>query len=299
MSATTLLTFGSWEPRFLLGAKHLCAGGSITRVIVPFADEYADRTQSNRSELRKFTEDNGGVYHDFPITLATSIDCWRALSQEIPKFLESEGEVFLDISTGPREAIWYALHILSALGCAITWRYHRPASYADWLSRNSKSPRVLLKRSGIALPGRKTCIIAFAGFDTERLAQLIEKYEPGYCLVGRQTGKQLENESRNTGFDAAFVHQRQIIIFDFDFYDASDNALNELLLKIPEEVWKDYNVIGASLGPKPSAITMFKLSQVHPEMGLVYVPSGDYNPDYSSGINLSKFSEGVITPRGS
>lgn len=300
MSAATLLTFGSWEPRFILGASHLYSGGAIRRVIVPFAEEYAERTQQNRNDLRKLIEDSGGAYADFPTTLATSIDCWRALSQKIPELLGSERDVLLDISTGPREAIWYILHILCALGCAVTWRYYRPApdSYArDWLSRNAQSPRVLLKRSGIALPGRKTCIIALAGFDTERLAQLIEKYEPAYCLVGRQTGNQFGNETRNTGFDTAFVHQRQITIFDFDCYDALDSTIDELLTKIPDDIWRDFNVIGASLGPKPSAITMFKLSQIHPEMGLVYVPSGDYNPNYSDGIDLLAVSEGFIGPQ--
>lgn len=297
MSATTLLTFGSWEPRFVLGAKDLYNGGAISRVIVPFAEEYAGRTQQSRNDLRKFVEDSGGVYSEFSITLARSINCWRTLSQEIPRIIGSDRDVLLDISTAPREAIWYILHILNALNCNITWRYYRPApdSYArDWLSRNAQSPRLLLKRSGVALPGQKTCIVALAGFDTERLAQLIEKFEPGRCLVGRQTGKQFGNESRNTGFDTAFVHQRQITIFDFDCYDTSAGAIDKLLAKIPSDTWRDFNVIGTSLGPKPSAITMFMLSQIHPEMGLVYVPSGDYNPNYSDGIDLSTVSEGYI-----
>lgn len=296
MSGTTLLTFGSWEPRFFLGAKHLCSGGTISRVIVPFAEEYAEWTQQNRSDLRNLVEDNGAAYSDFPISIGRSIDEWRVLSQEIPKLLGSERDVVLDISTGPREAIWYILHVLTALGCNVSWRYYRPApnSYADWLSRNAQTPRVLLKRSGVALPGRKTCIVALAGFDTERLAQLIEKFEPGCCLVGRQTGKQFGNELRNTGFDSVFIRQRQITVFDFDCYDASDAALEKLLAKIPTTIWRNFNVIGASLGPKPSAVTMFKLSEVHPEMGLVYVPSGEYNRDYSSGIDLSTVSEGLI-----
>jgi hypothetical protein len=178
----------------------------------------------------------------------------------------------------------------------VQWVYHHPESYTkDWLSRNAQSPRLILKRSGIALPGKKTCIIALAGFDHERLAQLIERYEPVKCFVGRQIGKQLDNPSRNTGFDEVFVNQKEIEVFDFDCYDASSMAVQSLIARLPLDIWEKYNVIGASLGPKPSAITMFKLTQIHREMGLVYIPSGEYNPEYSMGIDLPKTSLGSLS----
>lgn len=307
MKSPTFIAFGSWEERFLLGAKHLCGDGAVTQIIIPYAVEYAERTEPNRTALRDFAKECGLPYEEFPIALSTSIGCWTGLSQAIPAKLGADRDVLLDISTFPREAIWYVLHILDALGSTITWRYHRPRpndpetpdtppSYGTWLSRNAQSPRVLLKRSGVALPGRKTCIVALAGFDTERLAQLIEKYEPACCLVGRQTGDQFGNKKRNTGFDAAFVDQRQIDIFDFNCFDGSLDALDQLENNLPSSIWEEFNVLGASLGPKPSAITMFQLSQRHPELGLVYILAGEYNPNYSVGIDLSTASAGVISP---
>lgn len=264
--------------------------------MIVYSTEYATRTAPNRDELKKVAKEHNVELKEIPIELETSFASWKQLAQELPQHFTSDIDVLFDISTAPREPLWYVLHILDALGCNVQWIYHHPGSYTkDWLSRNSQSPRLILKRSGIALPGKKTCIIALAGFDHERLAQLIERYEPIKCFVGRQTGNQFGNSSRNTGFNEAFIKQKEIELFDFDCYNASDMAVQLLLLLLPRDIWEKYNVIGASLGPKPSAITMFKLTQAHPEMGLVYIPSGEYNPEYSSGIDLDKTSHGKIS----
>lgn len=293
--STILISFASWEPRFIMGVTHLIKEGGIEKCVIVYSTEYATRTAPNRDELIKVAKEHNVVLKEIPIELETSIASWKQLAQELPQHFTSDIDVLFDISTAPREPLWYVLHILDALGCNVQWIYHHPGSYTkDWLSRNSQSPRLILKRSGIALPGKKTCIIALAGFDHERLAQLIERYEPIKCFVGRQTGNQLDNPSRNTGFNEAFINQKEIEVFDFDCYDASNEAVQTLLKRLPIDIWEKYNVIGAALGPKPSAITMFKLTQIHPEMGLVYIPSGEYNPEYSSGIDLNKTSRGEI-----
>lgn len=298
MTVATLISFASWESRFLQGVGHLIEKDAPKNCIILFATEYADRTAENRNAIKGIVSDHNIPLIEIPVTLATSLGSWEALAKFLPANIESNSSVLFDISTAPREALWYTLHIFDALGCETRWIYHRPETYAeDWLSRNALSPRLLLKRSGVALPSRKTFIVALSGFDSERLAQLVERYEPTKCIVGRQTGDQLKNTERNTGFDSAFIKQKEIEIFDFDCYDASDEALNRLLERLPKEIWEEFNVIGASLGPKPSAITMFKLTQIHPEMGLVYIPSGEYNINYSAGIDLHGNFQGVLTAK--
>jgi hypothetical protein len=293
---TTLISFASWEPRFVKGVTHLMEEGGVNKCVVVYAKEYAAQTAHNRYVLNSEAKKHSIELVEVQISLETSIASWKQLVQELPKYVADNTDVLFDITTAPREPLWYILHILDALGCKVQWVYHHPESYTkDWLSRNAQSPRLILKRSGIALPGKKTCIIALAGFDHERLAQLIERYEPVKCFVGRQIGKQLDNPSRNTGFDEVFVNQKEIEVFDFDCYDASSMAVQSLIARLPLDIWEKYNVIGASLGPKPSAITMFKLTQIHREMGLVYIPSGEYNPEYSMGIDLPKTSLGSLS----
>lgn len=293
--AQIIISFASWEPRFVMGVTQLIEEGDIDSCVIVYSKEYAALTECNRGALEKVAKVHSVAFREVPVALETSIATWNQLAQDLPKYVASDAEVIFDISTAPREPLWYTLHILDALGCKVQWKYHHPASYAeDWLSRNAQSPRLILKRSGISLPGKKTCIIALAGFDHERLAQLIERYEPMKCYVGRQIGEQLGNASRNTGFNDAFISQKEIEIIDFDCYDASSAAVQSLLERLPSTIWEKFNVIGASLGPKPSAITMFKLTQIHPEMGLVYIPSGEYNPEYSCGIDFPKTSCGEL-----
>ncbi|MES2024317.1 MAG: hypothetical protein V4448_02050 [Pseudomonadota bacterium] len=292
---TTLVCFASWEPRFFEGVNNSFHKESPSTCIVIFSNEYASRTAENRKKIAQIAKEKNISLLEIPIDLTSSIGCWSALVSSLPANISKKSEVLFDISTTPREALWYILHILDALDCRTRWIYYRPKDYAEnWLSRNALSPHLLLKRSGIALPGRKTCIVALAGFDSERLAQLIERYEPTQCFVGRQTGDQLGNPTRNTGFDDPFVKQKNIKLFDFNCYDASHDPLQKLMSELPADIWEKFNVIGTALGPKPSAITMFMLTQIHPDMGLVYIPSGDYNPEYSVGIDLTNISEGVV-----
>ncbi len=45
-----------------------------------------------------------------------------------------------------------------------------------------------------------------------------------------------------------------------------------------------YNVIMSSLGPKLTAITLYKLHRENEARGLVYAPSNEFSLEYSSGI---------------
>lgn len=291
-----IISVASWEERFVKGAEHLIDTMSPNKIVILYLQEFSERTANNRKLVSQFAIARRIEIREVEIQFSTSIQCWSRLAKFLPEIIEHGSEVAFDISTSPREVLWYTLHILDVLECQARWVYHRPLSYGDeWLSRNALSPRLLLKRSGIALPGRKTCLIALAGFDSERLAQLIERFEPARCFIGRQTGTQLNNDVRNAASDEVFANQKEIEIFDFNCYDTSPEAHKYLLSKIPDEIWECYNVIGASLGPKPSAITMFDLTNIRPEIGLVYVPSGEYSANYSIGIDLSSVSEGMIS----
>ena len=40
----------------------------------------------------------------------------------------------------------------------------------------------------------------------------------------------------------------------------------------------------SSLGPKPSAIALYRLKKKYPQTSLAYTPSNEFNRDYSYGI---------------
>ncbi|SDK78123.1 hypothetical protein SAMN05192566_2381 [Methylophilus rhizosphaerae] len=103
-------------------------------------------------------------------------------------------------------------------------------------------------------------------------------------LIGHQIGDQLENKVRNV-FGVEEPTEADMF-FDFNCFDPSDQSVQLLREKI-EPITKSHNVLAASLGPKPSALILFKLTELIPEIGLVYIAANDYNIEYSSGIDLT------------
>jgi len=47
----------------------------------------------------------------------------------------------------------------------------------------------------------------------------------------------------------------------------------------------------ASLGPKLSAVALYRLHKKYPQTGLVYAPAKEFNPQYSYGITESIIGE--------
>ena len=180
------------------------------------------------------------------------------LYKKIIEFLSSNikgQDVFrFNYTTSPRDIIWYTLHYLQFNHIHTELSYYRPDDYAKGhLSCNAGSPRLIIKRSGIVFPDKHTCVLALSGFDAERLAQINHQFEPKKILIGRQTGAQFENLTRNVSFNSSIVEE-----FPFDCYDISDSSLDILKNKIVPLI-EEYNVIASALGPKPCAVTLFDL----------------------------------------
>jgi hypothetical protein len=72
-------------------------------------------------------------------------------------------------------------------------------------------------------------------------------------------------------------------IFYLDSYRNSHGY--EEIKNIIEKNKDQFNIIATSLGPKPSAISLFKLAMEFNQIGLVYTPSKDFNKLYSSGFS--------------
>jgi len=78
-------------------------------------------------------------------------------------------------------------------------------------------------------------------------------------------------------------------IYRYNPYDVRESydILKESILDKDEDghsYLEKYNIILNSLGAKISAISLFKLWLSYPQLALSYIPSKEYNKDYSSGI---------------
>lgn len=284
MNERILLAPAGWEQRFEDGVYIDIDEFKPSKILIPFSFEYAHRTLPFRERIKIKATSLGISYHEFDHDYSDAISLYKSFLEVFEEYASNASKVRFNVTTAPRDLIWYSLHFLSEKKIPTEFSYFRPLKYGTYLSRDARAPRLVLKRSGIAYPDQPTCILALSGFDEERLSQLNRRYEPRKMLIGHQIGDQLGNRDRNTAVEC--VSTDAISYFDFDCYDVTDTSVKTLCRKI-DELTEPYNVIAASLGPKPCALTLFLLTQLRPEIGLVYIPAGDYSEDYSSGIDLT------------
>ncbi|MFZ3084281.1 hypothetical protein [Rhodoferax ferrireducens] len=284
MSERILLAPAGWEPRFEEGVYIDIIDFKPSKILISFSQEYSERTLPFRNRIRAKAQSLSIEYLEFEHDYCDAVSLYKSLLKVFEDHVFTASKIRFNGTTAPRDLIWYALHFLSGRKIPTEFSYFRPLEYGSYLSRDARAPRFVLKRSGIAYPDQPTCVLALSGFDEERLAQLKQRYEPRKMLIGRQTGDQLGNKHRNISVDCDPADEKSY--FDFDCYDTSDISV-EILCEKLDELKGSYNVIAASLGPKPCAITLFKLTQLRPEIGLVYIPAGDYSENYSTGIELN------------
>jgi hypothetical protein len=206
---------------------------------------------------------------------------WAIIGNFILGRKVKDEEVFIDITTTPREVLWILLYNLGKQIESISYFYHQPKYYnKDWLTRESESPRLLLKHSGIIDPFKQTALLIITGFDSERVNQIVNYFDPKKVILAIQAGKQFDNEIRNN--DGLFKIEGEKEILNLDAYDG-DLGFDTINDKIGELI-EDFNIVIASLGPKLTALSMYKLFLFHPEIALCYIPCKDFNIEYSKGI---------------
>ena len=292
MNDRVLIAPAGWEDRYLNGVLTDIKQFSPTTILVPSSAGYKRRTTYNRDAIKNHATRSGITYIEEEINYCDSVELYLSLSNIITDSLKEATSARFNATTTPRDAIWNILHFISIIKTPTEFSYYRPKSYGAYLSRDAKPPQLVLKRSGVSFPDRPTCILVLDGFDAERRAQLRNRYEPKLMLIGCQTGDQLENTTRKASNLLPYLDGEHY--FDFDCFDTSEKSL-KVLEEHALKYIADYNVIAASLGPKPSALTLFNLNRKIPDVGLVYIPAGDYSENYSSGFDESENDVATIT----
>ena len=206
--------------------------------------------------------------------------------------------ILIDITTMTRETIWYSLYNCKLNKCHISYIYYKPEpeGYSpEWISRDPAKPRLLYKMSGIAKLGAPTLLLVTGGYDIQRLDNLIYNFEPNQTILFFQDGIDQRNKDNFKKCRDLFKAKYKIeMIYEYDAYDI-DNCLDLILSKLEQKdsnsnKYIDHcNIILNSLGSKTSAITLFKLWLRHPEIALSYIPSKEYNREYSKGIGEPYF----------
>ena len=279
-----LITFASWEDRFRLGFVRDLGRVEVRKVLVFYFDGYVERTRESRDAVNSVCEKREIGLESRSLDVEDAARSWRTVVRSIEEMTHECRGVLVDISTMPREVIWYVLWLVEKKTLDLRYVYHSPKDYGkDWLSRDPRSPRLVYKLSGIALPSKKTALLVTAGFDLQRAMRLIHWCEPGVLLVG------LQSQSRFARNSEAMDSYREEIGKEHDctFFEVDAFADDRGLAAIQEQVAKlgpSCNVIMSSLGPKLTALTLYRLQRAQQEFGLVYAPSTQFSDNYSVGI---------------
>ncbi len=80
--------------------------------------------------------------------------------------------------------------------------------------------------------------------------------------------------------------------FNLDSYNQT-NSFELIAAKVNDNL-EDYNIIFSSLGPKTSAIPIYKVNRLYPQTALCYLPCKEFNKDYSKGIHENDISYGAV-----
>jgi hypothetical protein len=282
-----VITGASWEPRFVLGLERVLQMAQTNRVLVLRYQEFTRMTDEAVRQVRTLCTSAGVHVSETELSYTSPERTWERMRDLLTAPELAGRNVLVDLSTMPREAIWSAFSFLERARAVVWYVYHRPQSYAEWLTKNPLRPRLVLQMSGESQFGRDTVLLATTGFHRERTEQLIRVFDPSLTLLGMQEGEQFGNESANVDshqdlLTRELMKEQRIRDFRMDAY-ASDHGLEAIKSALmPHQ--DSANIILASGGPKLSAVAIYRYYREHPEVALAYAPCSDFNPSYSAGL---------------
>lgn len=282
-----LILFPSWEERSFLGLAKIVRSRQINviYVIEKLDSLNKQETENSLKKIKEFSQSNNIIINT--INLDNELfSTFETIGKSIES-IEPNDKITIDITTMSRNIIWSLLFFLKQHFSKVDIVYNSPFDYSnEWISREPSKPRLLFKHSGIINLELKNCLVIVTGFDADRTKQLARYYDPQKIILLIQDGNKFNNSLRNK----SDIHKQMceelgytnIDILNIDAY-SSDLGYSIIEDVISKNI-QDYNIILASLGPKLSAISIYKAYICHPEIALSYVPCNEYNINYCTGI---------------
>ncbi len=291
MSDDLLISFASWEDRCRLGFDRNLKNNQILKALVFSFDAYTRRTRDSMDAIGDLCMQSNIELTQVKLSADQPSNNWKIVIKSIDDNIEECKEILIDISTMPREIIWYILWLTEQKSIPTRYVYYSPQKYGDWLTRDPRPPRLVYKLSGVALPSAKTALLITTGFDLQRVRRLINWFEPAKLIIGIQNASQFSrNDETIRRYHNMFQKESDCAIFELNAFDPDRGiaTIEKELIKIDSS----YNIIMSSLGPKLTAISLYMIKKDNEKIGLVYTPSAQYSQDYSSGIG--KCFDGIV-----
>jgi 2-polyprenyl-3-methyl-5-hydroxy-6-metoxy-1,4-benzoquinol methylase/GNAT superfamily N-acetyltransferase len=289
-SNTILVTYAGFEERFYFGLIRTLEKQAPQTVFLLYKNTSDPAVLRNIELTRIESEQRGFVLTEIPLPDPYQIHL--TLQDHFKDVDPVKYSCLVDITTTPRDLIFIVFSIIEDTFGVFHYIYNDPGYYdEDWLTRDYMAPEPVLGFSGIPILGGDTTLLILTGFDAERTEQVIAAIEPKLSILGLQSGQKFDNLERNVqAHTKLFKSRKDVVLFTLDSY-SEDRGFHELEIAIKDFVGKS-NIIVSSLGPKLSAVALYKLQKINPEMAVTYIPSRRVNQKYSSGIG--KQYHGII-----
>jgi len=280
MTYNTYIIFSSWEDRFIKTFENDTLNYKFNKIILLNYNNghNLDLKQSNIDKIKTLNSDNVDIVN---IEINNDVANWKQLNKIFKENIN--GNVLLNISTMPRNIIYYCLHFLDNFNYQYNTIYYNAIKHDEKLTQSPLTPNLILQHSGIFHSDKKTLLVVSLGYDEKRIYQVYNYFEPKKIIILKEEAHRTIID-KNIDFEFNDINEKKVLPIN----SFKENNIFNTLEKEVTPLIKKYNIILCSLGPKISSLELYKYNQKYPETGLCYVSLKEYSSIYSNGVNLEE-----------
>jgi hypothetical protein len=283
MTKINYISFASWEDRFRESFFIDNKENEINKGYIFYLDSFYTRSQDNINKIK-----NDNSIELIELSFNDYVKTWKILKSTFMN-LDKSYKYLINISTMPRSSMYMIFHFLDVNSIDYMTVYYNAKSHGGnnnkVITKNPLEPRLVLQHSGVADTDKKTLLVILVGYDAKRVYQLFNYFEPYHVVIGIETNNQTDPLLEENEKEFHDISNKEIIHIN-SFEEGNISTALETYVTPRLE---DYNIILCSLGPKLSAIELYKYNLKYPKTALAYVASKDYDENYSRDINLDKY----------
>src|ERR1035437_3553320 len=131
-----VISVAGWEDRFVLGIERDLGRLDVSELLLFAFREYTEQTKPNRRRVAELASKSDILFNEVEVS-REPLDLWRAIRSTLNESFQGKS-VLVNLSTMPREVLWWTFLQLEALQCEVQYVYYKPERYAyDWLTRDT------------------------------------------------------------------------------------------------------------------------------------------------------------------
>lgn len=280
MTYNTYITFASWEDRFIETFSRDINNNEFNKILILNYENghNLDYKQVHMDKIEQLNSKKVSV--DFiQMEINNDVSNWKLLNDKFKNNIEES--VLLNISTMPRNIIYYTLHFLDCYNHNYNTIYYNALAHDPKLTQSPLTPNLILQHSGIFYSHKKTLLVASIGYDEKRIYQVYNHFEPKKLIILSENIHKTCID-KDVDFQFTDIEEKDVIKINSFEKDNIFSTLEQVVTPLQEK----YNVVLCSLGPKISSLELYKYNKKYPETSLCYVALKEYSHKYSTGVDL-------------